>query len=437
MYSTIPQEWRHNFDVNVTLEELNDTLVILHIPTIVFIIILMVIGILGNILVLWVYTNYKSATNYKSFILWLGWLDLIECVFLKPGLIVSMYYPYMFPSEELCRASRFFHVFISVAAAFIFLAISYERYKKICFMDMHQLSNKRVNLICLGAVVSAGIVAMPALFIFGEAKVQTGVQNITGIECFIDVDYKNSYFPKFYFFFQLLLCLLAFCAMCVFYTRIGHTLKWHRSFVRKYRYEKKPPCNKEQSLKPAPNDRKRSSATNEKLLLDDMNRTYPGEAFSHPDVVNDACADRKGIQAERNGGFSSSVTSVNRLFKTNVQSKPERSDSEIAQNIDTKEITKMLCIVTVVFILAFLPHLILMLINATRPDMIKELSPAGVIVYNIFLRTFVINNMANPIIYYVCLSSFRTLCAKKLKWLFCFCCNKKSENLKGKSIEQF
>lgn len=243
MYSTIPREWRHNFDANVTLEELNNTLVILHIPTIVFIAILMIVGIVGNILVLCVYTNYKSSTNYKSFIIWLGWMDLIECVLLKPGLIVSMFYPYMFPSEGLCRASRFFHVFISVGAAFIFLAISYERYKKICFMDMHQLSNKRVNIICLGAVVAAGFVAVPALFVFGDADVQTGVYNISGTECFIDKEYRYSYFPKFYFLFQLLLCLLAFGAMCVFYTRIGRTLKWHRSFVRKHKYVKKPTKN--------------------------------------------------------------------------------------------------------------------------------------------------------------------------------------------------
>jgi hypothetical protein len=90
-----------------------------------------------------------------------------------------------------------------------------------------------------------------------------------------------------------------------------------------------------------------------------------------------------------------------------------------AQNAHTKEITKMLFIVTVVFILAFLPHLILMLMNAIYPQSLRELSPAGVVAYTFFLRTFVINNMANPVVYFVCLGTFRSMCAEKFGKICC------------------
>lgn len=238
MYSTIPRQWRSGFENNVTIEELNDTLVQLHIPAIVLIALLMCAGLLGNIVVLCIYTNYKAST-YKSFIIWLGWMDLLACLVGKPALIISMLYPYMSPSEILCRWSRFLHVFVSVSAALIFLAISYERYKKICFMDTHQLSYKRVNIICLLAAISAFVVAIPALFVFGNASVETGVYNISGVECFIDQTYKVSYFPKMYFLIQLLLCLLSFSMMCVFYIRIWKTLRWHRTFVHEHTYKPK------------------------------------------------------------------------------------------------------------------------------------------------------------------------------------------------------
>ena len=238
MYSTIPKEWRSDFDGNVTIGELNNTLVILHIPTIAFIAILMCIGVFGNILVLVVYTNYTKST-YKIFIIWLGWMDLLACLVGKPALIISMLYPYLSPSETLCRWTRFLHVFVSVSAALIFLAISFERYKKICFMDTHQLSYKRVNIICLLAAISSFVVAVPSLFVFGDADVDTGVQNMTGVECFIDQKYKTSYVPKLYFLFQLFLCLVSFFTMCVFYIRIGRTLRWHRSFVNAHTYTPK------------------------------------------------------------------------------------------------------------------------------------------------------------------------------------------------------
>jgi len=64
MYSAIPKDWREDFDVNVTLTELNDSLMELHLPTIAFIAVLMVTGVLGNILVIYVYTTkYYSSTH--------------------------------------------------------------------------------------------------------------------------------------------------------------------------------------------------------------------------------------------------------------------------------------------------------------------------------------------------------------------------------------
>lgn len=235
MYSTIPMRWRSGFSSNVTLKELNDTLATLHIPTIVLISILMFVGVVGNVLVLFIYSNSKPST-YKVFIIWLGWMDLLECLVGKPVFIVSLAYPYMFPSSGLCRSSRFFEVFTVVSAAFIFLAISYERYKKMCFLDTHQLSNKRVNIICAMAAMLGCLVAVPALFVYGDAEVDTGVHNITGTECFIDTTYTSSHVPKLYFLFQLLLTLVTFFTICALYIRIWQTLSWHRTFIQEHGY---------------------------------------------------------------------------------------------------------------------------------------------------------------------------------------------------------
>ncbi|WAR18058.1 hypothetical protein MAR_032652 [Mya arenaria] len=65
MYSAIPKDWRHDFDVNVTIQELNDSLAELHVPTIAFIALLMVFGVLGNILVLYVYTRKYHPSTYR------------------------------------------------------------------------------------------------------------------------------------------------------------------------------------------------------------------------------------------------------------------------------------------------------------------------------------------------------------------------------------
>lgn len=421
MYSTIPKEWRGDFNENVTVEELNDRLVQLHIPTIVLISLFMFVGLLGNISVLCIYTNYKAST-YKSFIIWLGWMDLLACLVGKPALIVSMLYPYMSPSEVLCRWSRFLHVFVSSSAALIFLAISYERYKKICFMDMHQLSYKRVNLVCLLAAISACVVAVPALFVFGNASVDTGVHNITGVECFIDQTYKSSYFPRLYFLFQLLLCLVSFSMMCIFYVRIWKTLRWHRSFIHDHTFKPKAHQYNGSELNGTQN-----VSTND-LLLDDLTKTDQNsrengvvETEGNKDLaVRSVAKPSHHCHKPDIGNFRAKSQENLNKSQRNLLSVLQNDTAQQAQNLHTKEITKMLFIVTVVFILAFLPHLVLMIMNSIRPQSLKNLSPGGVVVYTIFLRTFVINNMANPIVYFICLRSFRTMCSDNFRKL-CKC----------------
>jgi len=48
MYTTLPKSWRDDFDVNVTITELNDALVTLHLPAIIMCTVLAATGIIGK-----------------------------------------------------------------------------------------------------------------------------------------------------------------------------------------------------------------------------------------------------------------------------------------------------------------------------------------------------------------------------------------------------
>lgn len=239
MYTTIPKAWRDDFGPNVTIEELNDVLVQLHIPTIIFMAILMVVGVFGNLLVLYIYTSKYHPSTYRSFILWLGLIDLIACTVGMPLLIVSMLRPYMFPSEQTCKTLRFMHVFSVVSSAFIVIAIALERHRRICNPFSQEMTTKKINLMCVVACVLGSLVAIPAIFVYGDAVVETGVHNITGTECFIDPEFEHSLFPKGYFMFQLLLSLVSMVIMGIFYFRIGTRILLHHQFIRDNTYNRK------------------------------------------------------------------------------------------------------------------------------------------------------------------------------------------------------
>lgn len=359
MYTTIPRSWRDRFGENVTLQDLNDALVTLHIPAIVFLCILIVVGIIGNLFVLCVYCRYPPSF-FRVFILWLAAIDLIASCIGTPLLVVSMLVPYMFPSAQMCQSFRFVHEFLVVSSVFIFLFISIERHRAICTVERVGMNNRRVHIMCCLSCCIGLVVAIPAIFVYGDSTVDTGINNITGSECFIDDTFGDDFLPKSYFIAQLVLWLFSFFVMLILYIRIGRRLQWHMKFTRSmsFRHQKHRPKSRLTHLDGSAADM--SLESQEKL-----NVTQTGET-----TKVDRCA---------------------------------------------REITEMLFIVTVVFVISFLPHLVLIVLNSLNPNFSKDMNPAGVIVYNLFLRSFVVNNAANPVIFLKCQLDFRKDCMKLLK----------------------
>ncbi|KAH3713083.1 hypothetical protein DPMN_072850 [Dreissena polymorpha] len=115
---------------------------------IIFLAILMVVGVFGNILIVYVFTFKNSPSTYRSFILWLGWKDLIACTVGMPLLIASLLHPYMFPSEAACKTLRFLHVFFVVASAFIVIGIAIERHRRIFYPLSAKITPIKINIIC-------------------------------------------------------------------------------------------------------------------------------------------------------------------------------------------------------------------------------------------------------------------------------------------------
>ncbi|XP_046546330.1 galanin receptor type 1-like [Haliotis rubra] len=87
----------------------------------------------------------------------------------------------------------------------------------------------------------------------------------------------------------------------------------------------------------------------------------------------------------------------------------------------THKTTFMMFIITAVFILSFVPHLALMATRAVQKHTYDHLEGAPLALYNLFLRTYFINSVSNPIIYGFMSDKFRSqakivfrrMCCKK------------------------
>jgi hypothetical protein len=88
-------------------------------PVTVYLIIMMVIGVFGNLLVLYVYKfRFKRSTS-RVFILSLAAFDLMTCLLGMPYHILDMVYPYMFVWDEICKAFSFSLTFTILASIFV------------------------------------------------------------------------------------------------------------------------------------------------------------------------------------------------------------------------------------------------------------------------------------------------------------------------------
>lgn len=450
MYTKIPKEWRGDFDVNVTLEELNNVLVDLHIPTIVLIVILMVIGVFGNILVLYVYTRKYHPSTHRCFILSLAWIDMIACAVGMPLLIVSMLYPYMFPSEIGCKIFRCLHVFLVVASAFVVSAIAIERHRRILYPFSGELSLRKIKMMCGVATLLGFIVAIPAILVYGDSPVETGVMNITGTECFIDPKYSDTFFPRGYYVFQLLLTIICILMLGIFYFRIGRQILWHQKFMRENTYTQ--PAKPSRTVRDS-NSGDKSPSDSQRSPTGSQNCVFKNPAIDHDNdsMIEGQTGDKKKLQ---NGSRSStpnrkltepiddikpkldpygnllkkavritilrsrsatpvpaSKTDPKQEPRSRMDSNKSDASSHPGPSVRTRKVTMMLFIITIVFILSFIPHLVIIIWITVRPTVIDDLDPTSIAVYNVFLRSFVINNMANPIIYGFVDKKFRAECS--------------------------
>ena len=108
------------------------------------------------------------------------------------------------------------------------------------------------------------------------------------------------------------------------------------------------------------------------------------------------------------------------IMKPNVSTRSDVVHRTGHSSKATIRVTVMLFTVSLVFALAFIPHLTLMVLTMAKKDFLASLNPTEVQVYQFFLRIFIINNIANPIIYVFCDKKFRTGCYR----LLCRCCKR-------------
>lgn len=198
----------------------------------VFTLVYMVVGFIGNFIVIYIFTCQWKLTKTTVFILTLAIVDIFSCMFNMPIEAATLWQPLDFDHENICKISRYTTFFASAGSSFVLVAIAIDRYLMVCRpFKSRELGISYAKKSCVIAVFLGIILTWPSLIFYGTYKhyiLQNDGDRVIKIEsriCLITNYYTENYtFPAAFYFFLLGGHAIIFVILTTVYIIIGRHL---------------------------------------------------------------------------------------------------------------------------------------------------------------------------------------------------------------------
>jgi len=158
--------------MGTNVDDWNSHYINVFIPNIVWNILCLLLGLIGNSCVLFIYIfKMKQHREDRYFIPILAWLDLMASFFASIYYITDYVYFITYPSSRFCTAIAFLTFYTSALSGHCLLLIGIQRYLKICRPRGFQttLFWRRVTLLLMICVATS--YSVPIIFAAGNKNV--------------------------------------------------------------------------------------------------------------------------------------------------------------------------------------------------------------------------------------------------------------------------
>jgi cholecystokinin A receptor/hypocretin (orexin) receptor 2 len=346
-------------------------------PTIAYIGALMVVGFIGNIHVLVVFsTHFKKNSTYVIFVLSLAVIDFLMCSVHMPLEILDLCFPYNFFDSGMCKVFRSNQSVLTMTSVFILSLIALDRYRHVCYPMRKQWSVSEAKKMIAACVCLSVIVSIPVPLLFGPEEVKVA-DNVTKTICFVGntsstVDVLSVVYVLF-----LNVAFVSSLAVLLFsYISIGVTMR-------------------------------RQAKT--RMLLTSLMLPNSNFKASKTKCTCFRCFFRKkfrrvedhSLKSIGHHRFHRSLSSSQRQFSAFLGRSP---------STDNRRATKVLSCVTLVFIVSFLPYVMLGLLVTLGQDLRNLPEDPAIVVYRLSVRLLLINNVSNCFVYGIFDQRFKKAC---------------------------
>ncbi|XP_071143318.1 cholecystokinin receptor type A-like isoform X1 [Mytilus edulis] len=409
-------------------------------PSFVFILLLLIIGVPGNSLVCYIYhfkiRNRKLSSNI--FILALSWLDLINCALTLPFelFVISNYV--QFDNPIICKFARFISFFCNNATSVILLSIAIDRLR--VFMSgprRLRLQASTSNLIVGLAMVISAFISWPMLLFFGTWRFSLP-NGVTGEMCLITNYYMLNNHPVEAFTWTLLTVHLIFDVLFVIiYSVIGKRICIDTKATRSMS------ASSEHAHSFRVDFRKGSdSSAEDDVFTMSTSSTRKSSIRQIDDHISSEDTLYKFNLLNSQNSQNSSVTSIpsspkkvllrpslskhnSRILSSPFKKQQSRCSATNSEWMVSKRrpvlsrTSIMLFLVTVAYMITYLPYCILVVIRTTDSMFFFRLNDLDKSFFQLFFRSYCLGSAINPIIYSFVSSSFRKKCREALYDILC------------------
>ena len=376
---------------NKTLQEYNDEEANRRLIPVIYLGLLMLIGIPGNLIVLIVYPSRFPKTTHRMFITGLAVADILVCVVTLPFEITEMRLQYTFYNSWCCKFFRACNTLFALSSIFILMGLSGDRFRRVCTPLKVQMTSRHATIYIIFCVVLAVIFSWPNFFISGIRLVNLG-NNVTGYDCSLSDQFAKTKYPTLYGGTLFLVFIICMISLIVLYSLIGRQILKHFQFRRRF---SRSSTSKSTSSTPVSNDSQELMSTNK------AEQEYNNEVF-----IDNKPKETQEMLTRKSHRKSSKHHSTKR--------------QSVKEDATSKKLTKIALAISLAFILSYLPHLTISLLTALKGKFLLPPGPVVSAVLPIVTRSFAINNVVNPIIYGLMDKRFRDNCKLMFKNALCF-----------------
>ncbi|KAK3093257.1 hypothetical protein FSP39_013315 [Pinctada imbricata] len=408
MESTVTYDWTiMNGSIEISgsdaiLKQLNKEKVAVLLPVIIILCIFMTAGIIGNLIVFYVYYFRMKKTPSHYFILFLAMLDLVSCCIGMPSELGDLLQPLTFSSPDACRFLRFVLCFVVISSGITLICVAFDRYYKVC-KPLKGFPVFKVKLLCGVSFFIGLVLSWPSVVLYGVRTVETKVPGLNGTECSTSDAMIGTPLPVIYHVTLMAAFVVTFIVFVVLYSRIG--LEIHR--------RKKMAIQR--STSSYSDFAKRREMTNSSMLSEEDSTS----AISDEDHRTRKTAVRKMSSTQSNQLLvrCNSANQDTETYLTSPSGTLTKSDKLLVKRrkkspFRSIRTTYIFLAVFIAFIVSYVPYLICNVLRFTKVFFHELNSNTEEIIYNLLVRSYFISNFVNPIIYSVLNKNFRVECRK-------------------------